>query len=168
CHFFTVEVKKAAQELVAQSDLEKLAYEMKDTIDDLASQRTKSRLKEFLECIVYSFKEYDLILGKSWCTAVNLNINWRTNDLYFDHKDHQIQWTCCGFAPSPSHSGSMVTVRNQLSITTEEDVMSLLTNVRITRPTPNPQPNLPDPIQQLITMEFPGIFPLALPDCLPP
>ncbi|KAG0354552.1 hypothetical protein BGZ54_001593 [Gamsiella multidivaricata] len=39
CYLFTVEVKKAVQGLVIQSDLEKLASEMKDGIDDLASQR---------------------------------------------------------------------------------------------------------------------------------
>lgn len=39
CHLFTVEVKKAAQGLVAQSDLEKLACEMRDAIDDLAKQK---------------------------------------------------------------------------------------------------------------------------------
>ncbi|KAK5799760.1 hypothetical protein F5H01DRAFT_91030 [Linnemannia elongata] len=39
CHLFTVEIKKAAQGLVVQSDLEKLACEMKDAIDDLAMQK---------------------------------------------------------------------------------------------------------------------------------
>ncbi|KAG0197144.1 hypothetical protein BGX28_009353 [Mortierella sp. GBA30] len=39
CHLFTVEVKKSAQGLVVQSDLEKLACEMRDAIDDLANQK---------------------------------------------------------------------------------------------------------------------------------
>ncbi|KAG0196690.1 hypothetical protein BGX33_001354, partial [Mortierella sp. NVP41] len=39
CHLFTVEVKKTAQGLVVQSDLEKLACEMRDAIDDLAMQK---------------------------------------------------------------------------------------------------------------------------------
>lgn len=39
CHLFTVEAKKTAQGLIVQSDLEKLACEMKDAIDDLAMQK---------------------------------------------------------------------------------------------------------------------------------
>ncbi|KAF9574842.1 hypothetical protein EC968_005320 [Mortierella alpina] len=38
CYLFTVEVKKATQGLVVQSDLEKLASEMRDAMDDLAKQ----------------------------------------------------------------------------------------------------------------------------------
>lgn len=39
CHLFTVEAKKTAQGLVVQSDLEKLAREMRDAMDDLAAQK---------------------------------------------------------------------------------------------------------------------------------
>ncbi|KAG0245906.1 hypothetical protein BG011_002649, partial [Mortierella polycephala] len=52
CHLFIVEVKKAAQGRVVQSDLEKLACEMRDAIDDLAKQKVNISFVKVFEMVV--------------------------------------------------------------------------------------------------------------------
>jgi len=50
-----------------------------------------------LNPILYPLNKYDLILGKPWLTKVNPHINWRTNDLHFNHNETDVIRNCRGF-----------------------------------------------------------------------
>jgi len=53
-----------------------------------------------LDPLLYPLKSYDLILGKPWLTTTNPDINWRTNDLHFQHRGCNVVWSCRGSSPS--------------------------------------------------------------------
>lgn len=123
--------------------------------------------KDRVHAIVYPLKKYDLILGKPWLTQVNPNINWRTNDLHFEHVGTPVLWSCRGFASAPP-SNLLISALNLASIAADPDTTVFLTQVKIPQPVLTNETDLPEPIRQIVKIEFPDVFPPELPDCLPP
>jgi hypothetical protein len=117
--------------------------------------------------IVYPLKKYDLILGKPWLTQVNPNINWRTNDLHFTHSGTPVFWPCRGFT-SEKPSDTLISALNLASIATDPDAAVFLAQVKIPHQVPSKEEDLPEPIRQIVKIEFPDVFPSELPDNLPP
>lgn len=124
-----------------------------------------------LQPLIYNLRKYDLILGKPWLTQINPLINWRTNDLHFQHNGKNVLWTCRGFK-SPSISkrsqGIVMSHLHFSTLATQEGNEVFLSMVKLgdnKRLTPTP---LPPEIRPLIEEEFPDVFPDSLPDGLPP
>jgi hypothetical protein len=124
-----------------------------------------------LDPLIYNLRKYDLILGKPWLTRINPLINWRTNDLHFQHNGKDVLWTCRGFTSPSITKRSQGIVMSHLHFSTlaaQEGNQVYLAMVKLDdnkKITPAP---LPPEIRPLIEDEFPDIFPDSLPDGLPP
>ncbi|KAF9176483.1 hypothetical protein BGZ50_000557, partial [Haplosporangium sp. Z 11] len=121
-----------------------------------------------LSAIVYPLKKYDLIIGKPWLMEVNPIIDWKTNDLHFQHEGAPVFWSCRGFDSTINTGSKMVSALNFVALASEDDTNVYLSQVRIAQTPVSSQPDLTDTIRKIIEVEFPDVFPPELPDGLPP
>ncbi|KAF9944392.1 hypothetical protein BGZ72_002430, partial [Mortierella alpina] len=121
--------------------------------------------KDTLNAIVYPMPKYDLILGKPWLTQVNPSINWRTNDLHFEHRGTPVFWTCTGFASSIRTNSINASALHFVAIASDPDASVFLAQVKIPIPPPKKEePDMTDEVRQIVKVEFPDVFPPELPD----
>ena len=138
-----------------------------------------------LNPILYPLQRYDLILGKPWLTRINPQIDWRTNNLHFNHNGKDIKWECSGFksdsiqtrtggrllthihfhtmATLPGSDVFLALVKSSKDIQNENDKKDTDTP----SPTAKRPPLVPE-IRTIVEDEFPDVFPDTLPGGLPP
>ncbi|KAG0195283.1 hypothetical protein BGX28_001781, partial [Mortierella sp. GBA30] len=97
-----------------------------------------------LSAIVYPLKKYDLILGKPWLTDINPIIDWRLNDLRFEHKGVPVLWGCRGFDTAYTEESNVVSALNFVSLASEPDTAVFLTQVKTPHAPIDLQPDLPE------------------------
>jgi transposase InsO family protein len=123
-----------------------------------------------LDPLLYPLKSYDLILGKPWLTTTNPDINWRTNDLHFQHRGCNVVWSCRGSSPSSitaKSGGRLLSHMHFNALAAQPGNEVYLALVKIS-PGNNPStPSVPDEILPILN-EFRDVFPTSLPDGLPP
>lgn len=130
-------------------------------------QLARDKYNDQIEAIVYPLQKYDLILGKPWLTETNPNINWRTNDLHFDHKGSPVLWSCNGLDTPAYKSSTVTSAINFVTLAAQTDSATFLAQIKVPTPTSHEAPTLPEPVRQIIKVEFPDLFPPELPDGLP-
>ena len=133
-----------------------------------------------LNPIRYPLNKYDLILGKPWLTKVNPNINWRTNDLHFNHNGIDIIWNCRGFKADHIQSRSKGLLLTHMHFHAMATLPGSDVFLALIRNTPEPAEETNDPekarvipdmtpeVRSIVMEEFADVFPEKLPDGLPP
>ena len=121
--------------------------------------------KDTLSAIVYPMPKYDLILGKPWLTQVNPSINWRTNDLHFEHSGSPVFWSCTGFSASIGSNGINVSAVQFVAIASDPDASTFLAQIKLPTPPPKTEePDMTEEVRHIVKVEFPDVFPTELPD----
>jgi len=122
---------------------------------------------EQLDAIVYPLTKYDLILGKPWLTHTNPQINWRTNDIYFELDGAPIHWKCAGFESTRPSGSITISALNLASLALEPGTSLFMAHVKLPSHGQKGKVELPESIRQIVEDEFPDVFPSELPDGLP-
>lgn len=127
---------------------------------------------ESLRPIVYNLQKYDLILGKPWLTNINPAINWKNNDLHFQHNGSNVLWSCRGFQPTAitAHTNGILLSHMHFStVAALPGSKVFLAMVKLQRNNDgSDKPILDADIRAIVEDEFPDVFPDGLPNGLPP
>src|SRR6185295_19609621 len=85
-----------------------------------------AKYTDSLALFITQLKEYDILLGKTWLEKWNPRIDWRTNEVTFQQKDHSISFIANGFKKTSTLKVEAVSIQiNQVSA---EELMNELPN----------------------------------------